>query len=81
MANAEAGETQSFTGMDMKEMTLKMSHESVFKLGTDHGSKLLWEKGAMVLCNRMICPSPQKGHCRVGITGKGVSVTILEAHG
>lgn len=38
MANAEAGETQSFTGMDMKEMTLKMSHESVFKLGTDQAA-------------------------------------------
>lgn len=73
MANAEAGETQSSTGISMKEMTLKMSHESVFKLGTDHGPKLLWGRGAMVLCNRTICPSPQKGHYRVSKARESLS--------
>lgn len=29
------GEAQGSTGRNMKEMTLKVSHESVFKLSTD----------------------------------------------
>lgn len=48
-----------------QEMTLNVSHKSVFKMSTDHGSKLLWGRGAIVLCNRMAGPSPQKEHCRV----------------
>lgn len=60
-------------GMDIKEMTLKMSHESVFKLGTDYGFKVLWGKGAIVLCNGMTCLSPQKGHCRVSQARESLS--------
>lgn len=65
------------TKRDMKKMTLKVSHESVFKLSTEYVSKLLWGRYTIVLCNRQFFVRV----LRRDVTGDSISVTILEAHG